>query len=340
MVASKYRSSYLSSVARSALRGALAFGQFAFALWATLAIYFSNLPWSWARLALAAAFAVFSVWALRLTRRAWARPAFVVLLLAVIAWEVSIPPSHDRIWRPEVAVLPRAFVDGDRVRITGVRDFSYRSVQDFTARYIERDVHLSHLTSMDFFISYWGPENGPVAHTFVSFNFDDAAPLAISIEARPEEGEGYAPVASLFKQFELIYVVGEERDVVGVRVTHRPEAVFLYPIHATPDDVRRLFLVYVQRINEIADHAEWYSLLRSNCTLNIIRYARAVGWPSGFNIRHYLNGWVDRYLYGRGLLGTALPFEDLRARARVEEHLQPDEDAADFSRRIRRPPPD
>ena len=340
MAAGKDRSSYFVSVARYALRAALRVGQFLFALWATLAIYYSNLPWPPVRLALAAAFAAFSVWALWMTRRQWARLAFAILLLAVIAWEASIPPSRDRVWRPDVAVMPRAFVDGDRVHLTGVRDFSYRSVDDFTVRHIERDVNIAHLTSMDFFISYWLPENGPVAHTFVSFNFDNAAPLAISIEARPEQGEGYSPIASMFKQFELIYIVAEERDVVGVRVTHRPEAVFRYPVHADPDGVRRLFLVYIQRINELADDPEWYSLLKSNCTLNIVRYGRAAGWTSGFDLRHYLNGWVDRYLYGRGLLGTALPFRDLRARARVQEHLQPGEDAAEFSRRIRRPPPD
>ena len=97
-----------------------------------------------------------------------------------------IPPSHDRPWRAEVAVLPRAVVEGDRVRLTGVRDFDYRSVDDFTVRYIEREVSLAHLTSVDLFISYWWP--GPIAHTFVSFNFDNAPPVCISIEARLEEG--------------------------------------------------------------------------------------------------------------------------------------------------------
>src|SRR5262245_48441680 len=292
MTATNHRSSFLGSLVRYVLRGALYFVQFLFVLWATLAIYFSNLPWSWARLVLAGAFAVFSVWALWLPTRRWARLAFAVLALGVIAWEVSIPPSHNRTWRPEVALMPRAFVDGDHVRLTGVRDFSYRSTRDFTVRFIQRDVDVSHLTSMDFFVSYWGWEDGPVAHTFLSFNFDNAEPLTISIEARPEVGEGFQPVASIFKQFELIYVVAEERDVVGVRTTHRGEAVFRYPVQVAADGAQRLFLVYVQRINELAANPEWYSLFRSNCTLNIFRYARAAGWSTSFNIRHYLNGWA------------------------------------------------
>jgi len=98
--------------------------------------------------------------------------------------------------------MPRAFIEGDHVRITGVRNFDYRSRNDFTVHYEEREVDLSHLTGLDFFVSYWS--EGPVAHTFVSFIFDNAAPLSISIETRPEVGRGFEPVASMFKQFELI----------------------------------------------------------------------------------------------------------------------------------------
>ena len=137
------------------------------------------------------------------------------LFLGVVVWWISIAPSHDRNWRPEVAVMPQAVIDGDRVRIIGVRNFDYRSRDDFTVRYDEREVQLSHLTALDFYVSYWS--EGPVGHTFLSFIFDNAPPLSISIETRPEVGEGFDPIASLFKQFELIYVVGEERDLVGVR---------------------------------------------------------------------------------------------------------------------------
>jgi hypothetical protein len=115
--------------------------------------------------------------------------------------------------------MPRAVIDGDRVRLIGVRNFDYRSRNDFTVRYEEREVQLSHLVALDFYVSYF--MEGPVGHTYLSFIFDNAPPLTISIETRPEVGEGFAPVASMFKQFELIYVVGSERDLVGVRTNHR-----------------------------------------------------------------------------------------------------------------------
>src|SRR5262249_18675101 len=199
-----------------------------------------------------------ALWAFWLAR--WRmRAVAVVLMLGVVAWWLTITPSHDRNWRPEVAIMPRTFIDGDRVRITGVRNFDYRGRNDFTVHYEDREVDLSHLTGLDFYVSYWA--EGPVAHTFVSFDFDNAAPLSISIETRPEVGRGFEPIASMFKQFELIYVVGEERDLVGVRAIHRREAVYLYRLNSSPDDARRLLMVYLERINELAERPEFYHLL-------------------------------------------------------------------------------
>ena len=259
--------------------------------------------------------------------------ALIVLYLGVIAWWISISPSHDRQWRPEVAVMPRAFIDGDRVRLTGVRNFEYRSRNDFTVHYEEREVSLSHLTALDFYVSYWS--EGLVGHTFLSFIFDNSPPLSISIETRPEVGEGFAPIASLFKQFELIYVVGDERDLVGVRANHRNETVYLYRLNALADDARRLLLVYLARINELADRPEFYHLVSNSCTINIVRYANAAGRSGKFDVRHLLNGLMDSYLYHSGRVDTSLPFDELRRRSLINEAAREADGAPDFSQRIR-----
>jgi hypothetical protein len=301
--------------------------------WAALAIYYSNLPWGWARLVLALAFAAFAIWAVWLSHRRRMSAAVIVLFLGVVAWWIAIPPSHDRPWRPEVAVMPRAFIDGDRVRISAVRNFDYRSRDDFTVRYEEREVSLSHLTALDFYVSYWS--EGPVGHTFLSFIFDNAPPLSISIETRPEVGEGFDPIASMFKQFELIYVIGDERDLVGVRANHRKETVYLYRLNTAADDARRLLMVYLARINELADRPEFYHLLTNSCTINIVRYANATGRKGRFDIRHLLNGLIDSYLYHSGRVDTTLPFDELRRRSLINEAAQAAEGAPDFSERIR-----
>src|SRR5262245_52233670 len=123
--------------------------------WATLAIYYSNLPWAWMRIGLAAAFAVFAIWALWFSRRRIMSAVAAVLFLCVVGWWLSISPSNHRNWRPEVAVMPRATINGDIVHLTGVRNFDYRTRNDFVVRYEERDVRLSHLKGIDFYISYF-----------------------------------------------------------------------------------------------------------------------------------------------------------------------------------------
>ena len=301
--------------------------------WATLAIYYSSLPGAWLRVGLAVAFLLFSVWALWLTKRPHMSWAFAGLFVVVAVGWSFIQPSHDRPWRPEVAVMPRAIITGDRVRLTGFRNFEYRSWDDFTPRYEEREVQLSHLTGVDFFVSYW--KIGPVSHTFVSFIFDNAPPVSISIETRPEVGEGFDPLASLFKQFELIYVVGDERDIVRVRTNYRDEDVFLYRINTSPADARRLFLVYLQRINELADRPEFYHLLTNSCTINIVRYANAAGRVGGFDFRHLLNGFIDGYLYASGRLNSTLPFDELRRRSRINDAVQAAGNREDFPQKIR-----
>lgn len=302
-------------------------------VWATLGIYYSNLPWPGVRLVLAIAFAAFAVWALWLARDRRMLVVLAGLFIAVVSWWILIPPSHHRPWRPEVAVMPRAVIEGDRVRLYDVRNFTYRSRNDFTERYEQREVWLSHLTAVDFYVSYWS--EGLVAHTFVSFIFDNSPPLSISIETRPEVGEGFDPIASLFKQFELIYVVGDESDLVGVRANHRREAIYLYRLNASPDDARRLLLVYLARINELAERPEFYHLLTNSCTINIIRYANAAGRAGRFDIRHLFNGLIDSYLYHSGRIDTTLPFDELRRRSQINEVAQAADGKADFSERIR-----
>jgi hypothetical protein len=298
-----------------------------------LAIYYSNLSSAELRLTLAIAFAAFAIWALWVSRQRRARLAFALVFLGVGGWWLSISPSHNRNWRPEVAAMPRAFVDGDRVRLTGVRNFDYRTTDDFAIRYEEREVSLSHLTGLDFYVSYWA--EGPVGHTFLSFIFDNAPPLCISIETRPEVGEGFAPIASLFKQFELIYVVGDERDIVGVRTNHRKETVHLYRLNTSAEDARRLLLIYLVRINELADQPEFYHLLSNSCTINIIRYANAAGRAGRFDFRHLLNGLIDSYLYHSGRIDTTLDFDELKRRSQINEVAQAADGSPDFSQRIR-----
>ena len=324
---------WLSKFLHGLLKGLIFLCQVVLIAWPSLAIYYSRLPWFWLRLILALAFMVFSAWVFWRAHRPRMYLVSTGLALLVLVWFLSLRPTHDRNWRTDVAVMPRATIDGDRVRITDVRNFEYRSRDDFTVQYEEREVLVSHLTSVDFIISYWMP--GPVAHTFLSFNFDNAPPLSISIEARPEMGGGFSPLPSMFRTFELIYVVADELDVIGVRTNFRDEDVFLYPLNVSPASARALFLVYLDRINELYNKPEFYNLLVSNCTLNIVRYARAVGKTHRWDIRYLLNGFSDRYLYDNGYMDTTLPFRELRRRSLINDAARAAGSNPNFSQLIR-----
>lgn len=304
--------------------------------WGALVLYYSNLPWPAGRLGLAISFALFAVCALWVFRNRKLRRAFVVAFLAVLTWYILIPPSNDRPWRAEVARPPRAVIDGDRVRFIDYRNFKYQSRHEFEEVFEEREVDISRMVSVDLLVSFW--QVGPVGHTFLSFNFDDGSPpVSISIETRPEVGEGFNPLASMFKQVELIYVVGDERDLIHSRARHRNEEIFLYRLRASPEATRALFRVYLDRINSLADHPEWYHLLKNSCTINVIRYSRAAGGQHArIEIRHFLNGLIDGYLYRLGFLDTSFPFEELRRRSRITDVARDIGDERDFSAQIRR----
>ena len=307
-------------------------------IWGSLALYYSEIPFLSLRYVLIVLYLLIgfsAIWLIRVPYKGlFLQVLFGVIYIALLGYWLTIQPTHDRIWRTDMAKMPRAFIEGDKVRITNFRNFDYQTRHNFTPHYEEREVQISHLVSVDFYLSYW--MDLPIAHTFVSFNFDNAPPVTISIEARFEQHESYQPIASLFKQFELIYIVGDEYDIVRVRTNFRKERVYRYPINISATATRRLFLVYLERINELADHPEFYHLLSNNCTINIIRYANRSGRVGRLNFRHIINGFSDRYLYLVGAVDTRIPFRELREKAYINDLAEVATNPDDFYKDIRK----
>ena len=183
---------------------------------------------------------------------------------------VRLKPSNDRDWLPNVARTPWATVAGDTVTVHNIRNFTYRTETDFTPAWYDKSYDLRKLEGIDIVASYWmGPD---IAHVFVSFAFAGGDHLAMSIETRTEKGEGYSAIKGFFRQYELYYVVADERDVIGLRTNYRsdpPEDVYVYRIKSNPEGRRAFFLEYVRQINALKDHPEFYNSLTTNCTTNI-----------------------------------------------------------------------
>jgi Domain of unknown function (DUF4105) len=308
--------------------------------WGALAINYSNLPGEGLRKVLAIAFALFGgallVWYLFSTKRMRQLLIFLASFLLLVAWWSTIPPLQNREWAPEYAQLPHATINGDLVTIHNIRNFDYRTETDFTPRYYDKTFDLRELDSVDLFASYWMGD--AIAHTIVSFGFSGKDFLAVSIETRRERHESYSSVAGFFKQYELFYVVADERDLIRLRTNYRkdpPEDVYLYRTVASPANARRIFLDYIREINSLAEKPEFYNSLTTNCTTSILTHTRVNPEHLPLSWKVLLSGYVPAYLYEHRRIDTSLSFDDVKRRSHINKAAQAADKAVDFSQRIR-----
>ena len=259
--------------------------------------------------------------------------AYAAFFALFLAWWTTITPTNDRNWAPDVARTATATIDGDHLVVKNVRNFTWRSDTDFDERWEQRTYGLSHVTDVDLIMSYWAGE--AIAHTIVSFGFDDGARLAFSIETRKESHEGYSSVAGFFKQYELAVVAADERDVVRVRSNVRGEDVRIYRLRMVPQNARLLLREYVQETNDLARQPRFYNTLTANCTNLVFDLVRVIHPGLPLDIRVLLSGYLPNYAYDLGATDTSLSLERLRETAKIHDNaVQADTDPL-FSARIR-----
>lgn len=256
-----------------------------------------------------------------------------VPVVVVALWWASIRPSNTRDWTPDVARTAHATFAGSRVTIENMRNFKYRSESDYDQRWETRTYNLDRIRGLDLFLSFWGPTQ--IAHTIVSWEFDDGQPLAISIETRKEKGESYSALRGFFRQYELYYVVADERDLVGLRTNYRDEQVYLYRLRIPVAQARALLVDYLIQINRLAEEPRWYNALTQNCTTTIRQHTQNAGAGGGLDWRLLANGHLDRLLYERGQINTDLPFAEFRANSNITEKAKAADNSPEFSARIR-----
>lgn len=244
-------------------------------------------------------------------------------------------PKHHKLWRPDLAVLPYAQIESDRVWLYNIRDCEYRTEEDYDVRHIDRLIYLSDVRTIDFIVVPFS--NAPMlAHTMLSFGLANGEQIVFSVEARLETGEGYELVAGTTNEYELMWVVGTERDLIRLRTEVRDVDVYLYRTRATPEQVQRVFLAALARVNEIARQPEFYDLLNNNCTTNIvdlINQLRPGAIPK--DIRVVLPGHSDRLAYDLGLLAVEGPFEQIKAGSKINLLANLNAHSPNFSQAIR-----
>lgn len=272
------------------------------------------------------------------------RFGLVLLLLLIVAIIVLVfstlliprKPSNDREWLPEQVVLPSVEFDGDLVHIHNIRNFRWRTPADYDVGYYDRTLDLSKLRRAYFIYTPFSNLK-PLAHTFVSFEFEGPEYLSVSVEVRKEKDEIYGWLNGLLKKYELYYVIADERDSMGYRAIAWQNPLYVYPVKTTPERARRSLIDMLTRANALWDRPEFYHTFFNNCTTNLVRHVNTVvpGRVSLFSLGVIFPGWADTLAYRIGLIDTNLPFEGAQKHFLVNERVLRYVDSPEFSQHIR-----
>ena len=265
-------------------------------------------------------------------------PVFCLLAFLIpLSSFFLMQPSHDRQWQPDVAKMPYVDMSGNLAVVHHVRNCDYITETRYIPRYETRTYDLSRLQSVDLMLTDWGLTY--IAHTMISFGFEDGQYLCFSIETRKEEGESYSAVKGFFRQYELIYVAGDERDLVRLRTNFRQgEDVYLYRLNiASLDNARNVLMAFFRQLNSLHETPQWYNALSENCMTSAFRLARKHAAPgrADWHWSVILNGFADRRAFENKSIDTSMPFEALKRVSRINDRAMAADNSPDFSEIIR-----
>ena len=324
-------------VLRSVANGIIALVLVLSAVWTNLAIAYQLPAAAGVRIGACLALDVIALAALlaALLRRRMRWRAVLIYAVAYaifLGWSSSISASNDKNWAADVAHGITGTIDGDRLSVRNLRNFGWRTEADFAQRWEQRTYDLSKLRSLDLFLVYWiGPS---IAHTIMSFGFEDRRYLDFSIELRRTQNDQYSAIAGFFKTHELVYIGADERDLMTLRKA-RHEQIQLYRLKTPPERARALLVEYIKEANDLAAQPRFYNTLTTNCTTTIFDMMHAVTSSIPFDWRIILTGHLPSYLYEHGAIDTRIPLEELRQRADVTSRVDAGLSEVEFSSRLR-----
>jgi hypothetical protein len=314
---------------RALLRGALALP----IAWGAAALFYTVPAPKGLAGAIAALFALAGLGALAFARFGRALGIAGLLLAGVALWWSQLQPTNGAEWARENARTPHGELHGDVLTLENVRDFDYRSETDFDERWETRSYDLSKLRGLDLFLSHWG--SPAIAHTILSWDFEGSRPLAISIETRKDKTQQYSAIAGFFRNYPILYVAADERDLVRLRTNYRGESVWLYRLRMPVPRARALLLDYVASMNRLVERPAFYNALTENCTTAIRAHVGKVGGNVPLDWRLLANGYLDEFLYERGAVTTSVPFDELKRRGHIDARAKAADQDPEFSARIR-----
>lgn len=264
---------------------------------------------------------------------------YLVAFLLSLVWYFNIPAKQDREWSPEVSRIFSYEKQGQLVTIHNVRNFDWRTIDQYDERWETRTYNLDDITGVNIITSYWmGPQ---IAHTLVSFNFSNQRPLVFSIEIRKEKNESFSAIGGFFRQFELSLIAADEKDIVYTRSNIRGEQVYFFPVRLPKAESQALFEEYLSKSADLAKHPKWYNTLTSNCTTLVFDMVQAISaqkLPTDYRL--IASGYLPNYLYDLGALNHQWSmhewYEKAHANPRTDEYSHfKYQNSANFSKVLR-----
>lgn len=264
--------------------------------------------------------------------------AFIIFFILFFYFVLNIftEASDSRDWNGDQAILPYADIDGNSILIHNIRNFTYTSASDYEPDYYDKSFDLDNIKQVWYVVEPFSGIPGS-AHTFLSFEFEDNQFVSISVEIRKEKGESYSPIKGLFNQYEIMYVIADENDVIKLRSNYRKDPVYLYPANTTKEKIQKLFLDMVTRANSLKENPEFYNTVTNTCTTNIVMHINKIT-PKRVplvNLRVLLPENSDKLAYKLGLIENSLSFEEMREKYHINDRAEKYADDPDFSLRIR-----
>lgn len=217
-------------------------------------------------------------------------------------------PSNERNWSEDQKILPYAEIKGNEVTIYNIRNNTYRNTSDYDVKYYNKTYNLSELENLHYMVEHFSSIFG-LAHTLLKFEFENGDSVAISIEIRKEKGEEYSPFKGLFREYEIMNVIADPKDVIDLRTKHRNNTVYLYPIQVSKKTLKELFVSMLENTNSLVEKPRFYNTLTSTCTTNLVDTVNKIKgetFISKYNYKILFPGYSDEILFKKGLIKTNL----------------------------------
>ncbi len=261
----------------------------------------------------------------------------ILLIVTYCLLIVFIKPSTNRDWALDQAILPYAEINGKDIYIHNIRNFTYKRTSDYTPDYYDEKINLDDLLSVDFVVEPFSGYIG-AAHTFLTFGFKDGNHVAISVEIRKEKGESFSALKGLLRQYELMYVIADENDVIKLRTNYRHDQVFLYPIKTTQDKIQSIFVDMLNRANKLSTKPEFYNTLTNTCTTNIVKHLNKLTddkvFPLSLDVLLPANS--DAIALSHNLIKTdRTTLAEIRQEFNINKQAEKFADSPNFSQKIR-----